>query len=87
MTPPPTELVRVMVGRTEILTPVLEKLIESWIKDLGASDFRTRDAASKGLARLGRLTEPALRRIVSMSADAEVRNRATTLIRSAVERQ
>jgi hypothetical protein len=82
--PPPQELVRVMVGRTEVLTPAQERQIEHWVADLGSPDFKTRDAASTGLAKLGRLSEPALRRVAAITDSAEVRNRATDLIKTAM---
>ncbi|CAN5378698.1 hypothetical protein BH10PLA2_BH10PLA2_28570 [soil metagenome] len=79
--PTPEQLVRVMVGRVEVLTPERERQIESFISQLGATDFRTRQAASDGLARLGRIGEPALRRVAKTTQDAEVRARASQLIR------
>jgi len=78
--PAPEKLVRVMVGRIEVLTPTRERQIEKFVADLGATDFRIREAASSGLARLGRLGEPALRRVLVTTPDPEVRSRAQTLI-------
>src|SRR5207253_2114157 len=78
--PAPDKLVRVMVGRIEVLTPTREKQIEKFVAELGATDFRTREAASNGLAGLGRLGEPALRRVLVTTADPEVRSRARILI-------
>jgi hypothetical protein len=79
--PAPEDLVRVMVGRIELLTPERERLIEKWVAELGAKDFRVREAASVGLASLGRLGEPALRRVLAATNDPEVRARADSLIR------
>jgi hypothetical protein len=79
--PAPDKLVRVMVGRIEVLTPTRERQIEKFVADLGANDFKAREAASTGLARLGRLGEPALRRVLATSGDPEVRARAQFLIR------
>jgi hypothetical protein len=79
--PTPEQLVRVMVGRVEVLTPEREQQIERFISQLGATDFRTRQAASDGLARLGRIGEPALRRVAKTTRDDEVRARAAQLIR------
>jgi hypothetical protein len=81
--PAPTELVRVMVGRTELLTPDTERQIERWVGELGASDYKVRQSAAAGLAKLGRITEPALRRVAGLTQDTEVRNRAQSLIRAA----
>jgi hypothetical protein len=78
--PAPEKLVRVMVGRVEVLTPAREREIEGFVSQLGANDFNTRQAASNGLARLGRLTEPALRRVMARTTDPEVRSRADALV-------
>jgi hypothetical protein len=78
--PEPDQLVRVMVGRVELLTPARERQIEKSIASLGDADFKTREAASAELAHLGRITEPALRRILNHSSDPEVRSRAQTLL-------
>ena len=87
ITPRPQEMVRVMVGRTEVLTPSQERQIERWITELGAPDFKTRDAASAGLGRLGRLSEPALRRVMAITQSAEVRKSANNLIQAAIRAQ
>jgi hypothetical protein len=81
--PTPDQLVRVMVGRTELLTPETERRIEQWVGELGATDYRLRQTATAGLAKLGRITEPALRRVMSVTKDPEVRTRAESLIRDA----
>jgi hypothetical protein len=78
--PEPDRLVRVMVGRVEVLTPARERQIEKFVADLGASDFKTRQAASSGLAKLGRLGEPPLRRVLASASDPEVRVRAELII-------
>ena len=78
--PAPDKLVRVMVGRLEVLTPLREQQIEKFVADLGAREPRTRDAASVGLARLGRLGEPALRRVMASTKDPEVLARARVLL-------
>jgi hypothetical protein len=83
--PAPEKLVRVMVGRTEVLTPAQEQRIEQWIGDLGASEFPIREAASTALAKLGRLGEPALRRVAAITRDAEVRARAEKLLEKAAK--
>jgi hypothetical protein len=82
--PEPEKLVRVMVGRVEVLTPQREKQIEGFVAQLGATDFKVRDAATRGLAQLGRLGEPALRRVLATTSDPEVRFRAESLINRVV---
>lgn len=78
--PAPDDLVRVMVGRVEVLTPAREKQIEQFVAQLGAKDFGIRQAATTGLAHLGRISEPALHRVVDTTSDPEVRARARALI-------
>jgi hypothetical protein len=78
--PAPDKLVRVMVGRVEVLTPERERRIEKFVADLGAKEFAVRNTASRELARLGRISEPALRRVAVKTTDPEVRSRAETLI-------
>jgi hypothetical protein len=80
--PAPAQLVRVMVGRTEVLTPETERQIARWVHDLGDSKYSTREAATRSLACLGRLSEPALRRVAAITDDAEVRHRANRLIKN-----
>ena len=85
--PAPEQLVRVMVGRTELLTPEMERKIEQWIGQLGSTDFQVRESATQALARLGRLGEPALRRVAALTKDAEVRARAQRLIHAAMAKE
>lgn len=73
--PEPRELVRVMVGRVEVLTPDIERHLEKTVADLGAKDTSQRNAALAELERFGRLREPVFRRILALSRDREVRAR------------
>ncbi len=77
--PAPDQLVRVMVGRIEVLTPEREQQIEKYISQLGSSNFRSRQEATDGLARLGRIGEPALRRVSKTTHDPEVRARVCAI--------
>jgi hypothetical protein len=78
--PAPSNLVRVMVGRLEVLTPDREQQIEKLLTDLGARESQRRAAASVGLARLGRLGEPAVRRVMASTKDPEILARARSLL-------
>jgi hypothetical protein len=78
--PAPDELVRVMVGRVEVLTPAKEARIEKAVADLGRRDPTARKAAEAELAHLGRLQEPILHRIATVAHDSQVRERAGELI-------
>jgi hypothetical protein len=79
--PAPDELVRVMVGRVEVLTPATEARIEKAVADLASPNPEARKAAAAELARLGRLEEPVLHRIEAMTQAPQVRERARELIR------
>src|SRR5205085_527273 len=53
ITPEPRELVRVMVGRVEVLTPDAEGQLEKTLAALGSKDAQERDAATAALNRFG----------------------------------
>jgi hypothetical protein len=78
--PAPQQLVRVMVGRVEVLTPSTERRIEKAVADLGAEDPLARKTAQAELDRLGRLREPVLRRLAALTSIPEIRSRAEALI-------
>jgi hypothetical protein len=54
--------------------------VRTLIARLDADDFQTRENASKELEKLGRGTEPALRRVLAGGPSAEVRRRAEALL-------
>lgn len=82
--PAPDQLVRVMVGRVEVLTPSTERRIEQAVVDLGANDPLVKKSAQAELDRLGRLREPVLRRLATMTTIPEVQSRAEALIKNSV---
>jgi hypothetical protein len=61
LTPAPAELIRVMVGRTEILPPKLEARLAADVNAARKGDKGARAAALTELRGLGRFAEPALR--------------------------
>ncbi len=86
--PQPDEMVRVLVGRTEIMSPYDEQQI----LDLVTRSASAREAAAEAetpftspeLARLvemGRLAEPALVRVEQIAKDQPVRDEALLLVR------
>jgi hypothetical protein len=77
--PAPKELVRVMIGRLETLTPEQERGIEERVARLGANDAAVREETAAEIRRLGRFAEPALARVAAVSDDPEIRSRAQTL--------
>jgi hypothetical protein len=58
--PAPKELVRVMVGRAEVLTPGLEKTLADEVTKAGHNDREAREHLSLELKKLGRFAQPAL---------------------------
>jgi len=80
VSPAPSEIVRVMVGRVEVLTPDMERRIEEQLSRIDATDPKARAAAVSELDRLGRLKEPVLRRVLATTRAAEVRTQAEKLL-------
>jgi hypothetical protein len=81
LSPPPKEMVRVMIGRFETLTPEQESRIEALVAQLGADDPAVRDQTSAELKKMNRFAEPALARISKTTSDPEVHIRAEALLR------
>jgi hypothetical protein len=68
--PAPKQLVRVMVGRAEILPPVLEAQLSAELTKASRGDDQAKRAAVAQLKKLGRFAEPALRLAVASSSPA-----------------
>jgi hypothetical protein len=82
ITPPPSQTIRVLVGRQEILTAAEETAVDLALHDRAAADPAKRDDAMKRLARLGRFLEPAVRRAVASTADAAVKKSGAEILAS-----
>ena len=80
VSPAPRAIVRVMVGRLELLTPERERLAEAAVRDLGAPDAATRRRAFDALRAQGRYVEPIVRRVLGTSPDARVRDLCRRLL-------
>jgi hypothetical protein len=80
ITPAPSALVRVMVGRLELLTPERERAAEQAVRDLTAPDEATRGRAYEFLRGQGRYVEPVLRRVLSTTRDEAVRTLCQRLL-------
>lgn len=78
--PQPAELVRVLVGRTEVITPEMEKAVKTQVSLLNNASPRIRDRARLAIQKLGRFYEPTLRRIVEDEKDEAVRARIQRLL-------
>ena len=71
--PKPKEVVRVMVGRLELLSPEREQLAETAVRDLAGPDPARRREAFRYLQEQGRYVEPIVRRIAKTTRDDGVR--------------
>jgi hypothetical protein len=70
--PKPDVLERVMVGRVEVLTEEAEQAALKAVKTIASRDADAAQAARDELARLGRLEEPVLRRVLALTDDKAV---------------
>jgi len=73
--PKPTQLVRVLVGRTEVITPEMEKSVRKQVSLLSNSSASVREQARMAIQRHGRFAEPILKRVLEDEKDPIVRAR------------
>ena len=78
--PRPDELVRVLVGRTEVITPEMEKSVKEQVRRLNDASPATRTEAMAAIKKYGRFSEPILKRIIEDETDPVLRARLTRLI-------
>jgi hypothetical protein len=78
--PQPKQVVRVMVGRLELLSAERERLAEDAVRDLGAPDPAKREQAFRFLHEQGRYAEPIIRRVVKVTKDENVRTLCRRLL-------
>ena len=79
--PRPATLVRVLVGRAEVITPEMEKAVQQQIGLLKDAAPGVRQAAMEAIRRHGRFSEPILKRVLETERDAMTR----ALIRKLIE--
>lgn len=75
--PQPSEVSRVLVGRIEIITPEMEKEIQSSLTD---SSRAVNDVAEEIMRRHGRFAEPVLKDVLEKASDPELRIRIRQII-------
>ncbi len=80
VTPKPTEIVRTMVGRLEIITPDTELRLIQCLEQLQKGDAAQKAEAEKYLAGFGRMREAALRRVAQMNVNARIKALAEQLL-------
>lgn len=78
--PQPKEIVRVLVGRAEVITPELEQDVKRQVGLLKSTSAETREEARAALRKHGRFYEPILKRIMESETDAKVREQLRKLI-------
>jgi hypothetical protein len=80
LNPRPRELVRVMVGRLELLSAERERRAEEAVRDLASDDPARRREAFAFLRDQGRYVEPIVRRLAAMTQDQQVRTLCRRLL-------
>jgi hypothetical protein len=80
--PQPTELVRVMVCRTEVITPEMEASIQTSIVNLDSPSAEKRQEAKKTIDKYGRFAEPILKRVMQKTTDSSMQLRIAKLIKA-----
>ena len=78
--PRPAELVRVLVGRAEVITPGMEKSVQQQLSLLRDSSPQVRETAMREIRKYGRFSEPILKRLLVAERDARVRASIRKLI-------
>lgn len=78
--PKPAELVRVLVGRAEVITPEMERSVQQQISLLRDPSPQVRATAMQEIRKYGRFSEPILKRLLEQESDARVRELIKTLI-------
>lgn len=79
--PAPSEMVRVLVGRTELITPEMEQDVAAQLPRLDAPSADARAAALREIRKYGRFTETVLTQTAQHTSNPEVRSRAEQLIK------
>jgi hypothetical protein len=83
ITPRPDQVVRVLVGRTEVITPEMEKHVLAQVRQLGDTSPQVRETARQNIRKYGRFSEPILKAVLESERDETIRQRIRELIASA----
>lgn len=78
--PQPNETIRVLVGRTEIITPEMENDVGKQVGFLRSNSPKVREEARNYLKKYGRFYEPILKNILETETDEKVRMQIQRLI-------
>jgi hypothetical protein len=82
--PKPAQLVRVLVGRAEVITPEMEKSVQRQVSVL--NDPKAGAEAMLAIRKYGRFSEPILKHILVTERNPVVRDRLRQLINQVVEK-
>jgi hypothetical protein len=85
--PKPRTVVRVMVGRAEVITPETENQLRQQLTHARAGDAVAHAQALAELRKLGRFAQPALQRVTRNSSDAQFNQFAWELLQSAAKHE
>jgi hypothetical protein len=78
--PKPKEIVRVLVGRAEVITPEMEQNVRRQVGLLKSASPEARAEAQRNLRKHGRFYEPILKSILESEKDAKARAQIQELI-------
>lgn len=78
--PQPQETVRVLVGRTEVITPEMEQDVRKQVGLLRSNSPKVREKAQANLKKYGRFYEPVLKNILETESNAKVRAQIEKLL-------
>jgi len=78
--PQPAELVRVLVGRTEVITPQMEETVSKQVSRLNDPSLQVQENARLAIQQLGRYYDPILRRMAESESDPKLRARIERLL-------
>lgn len=79
--PQPAALVRVLVGRTEVITPEMEKSVTAQLTTLSNPSVSVREKALKEIKRYGRFSESILTQILSHTSDSGIKLEVERLLK------
>ena len=83
--PAPKELVRVLVGRMEVITPEMERAIQQQVAKLESASPDIQSIARTIIRKHGRFSEPVLKTILESTTDTKLRSRIEQIIKTASE--
>jgi hypothetical protein len=78
--PEPRELVRVLVGRTEVITPDMEESVTTLVANLSGRSTSSRKAALQEINKYGRFLEPILTEILRHTTDPNLKTEVQRLL-------